>query len=404
MNLNQVANANGSSSSTGRVDGSVQLDHDYCSSSSASVIGSSETCGSRSGGGNGDGGMAEIVSVSDISAEKAPGYYAPIVVKKVEQKSRGNATKTETESQAKKRTDRWMDCGSRKDSGLESGDVSDASEEPTSVLSSAENDNRNAASIIQKAIENRKIVNPPRKTSSLSPTEGNHCGNVAAKGAPVYEMKIRSALATSILQLRKGVITKTKSLDGVGAQKVKQMVSVLKKPPNPTTMSVVASNPNESIVTTKNSSNDEVQNIIVQETTPCVETALSSGHSDESKKAQPRRKLNLAEYRSRREQTRSGDNSRTCSPVQPMTLVYVHHASTTTEPIRDDPDNPVWSEREIVSVLKPKVDIEEEKNREKPATREMAIQTNETVFDCPTRIENDETEVIKITEADTETP
>lgn len=183
-------------------------------------------------------------------------------------------------------------------------------------------------------------------------------------------MKIQSALATSIMQLRKGVLTKTKSFDA--PPKVTQMVSVLKNPPAATTPQKVLGNLKESIVTTMNSSNSQVQNIIVQE-------AMDVDLPEETEKKPPRRKLNLAEYRSRREQTRS-DGSRTNSPVQPMALVYIHHVSTNTEPINDDPENPIWSEREIVSVLKPKAEIEEEKVKPKPLTMDRSIQTNETVF------------------------
>lgn len=184
-----------------------------------------------------------------------------------------------------------------------------------------------------------------------------------------HEMKIRSALATSILQFQRDILNQAK-----GTQKAKQMVSVLKKPPNSQQLPVITTTANESIVTTTNSSNDKVQNIIVQDTETSVQR--------EEERKPPRRKLNLAEYRSRREQNRS-DNSRTNSPIQPMALVYVHHASTTTEPIKDDPENLIWSEREIVSVLKPKVDIDEEKARPKPLTCDIGIQTYETVFEFP---------------------
>ncbi|CAD1469478.1 unnamed protein product [Heterotrigona itama] len=84
---------------------------------------------------------------------------------------------------------------------------------------------------------------------------------------------------------------------------------------------------------------------------------------------------------SRRERNRS-DNGGTNSPLQPMTLVYVHHASTTTEPVQDDPENLIWSEREIVSVLKPKLDGNV---RPRPVTRDAVVQTYETAFEFPTR-------------------
>ncbi|XP_043276735.1 uncharacterized protein srl isoform X2 [Venturia canescens] len=382
---------NGSNSSSGRVDGSVQLDHDYCSSSSSSgnsssassTIGNSESLESGTGEMTSFSRKTRGVEEMFSNGGKAVGYYVPITKKKEENVRKGLTKK---------------DCGSKKDSGLESGEVSDAGEEPH-------------LSIVEKKDRSSEIVGGERTVeendesfacSSSTSLGYNKVERITMKSskfgekpgmtevAPVYGMKIRSALATSILQLRKGVLTKTKSFETVGSMphnKFKQqMVSVLKKPPN---IGLIASNPNESIVTTKNSSNDEVQNIIVRQerSNDSSNEPKPSNTNEEAKKLVPRRKLNLAEYRSRREQTRS-DNSRTCSPIQPMTLIYIHHASTSTEPIQDDPDNPLWSEREIVSVLKPRADFEEEKNREKPSTREIAVQTGENTKNSNSREDN----------------
>lgn len=270
------------------------------------------------------------------------------------------------------RKNNWTDSSSKKDSGLESGDVSDASEEQTpaskakkSLLQdTAPTKESKESKELKKNHAHVSILDNSNKVSLINKPTTSHSTK------PVYEMKIQSALATSILQLRKGVLTKTKSLDN---HKPKQMVSVLKKPPIATTpQKILGSNLKESIVTTTNSSNDQVQNIIVQDT---AEIELP----EETEKKPPRRKLNLAEYRSRREQNRS-DGSRTNSPIQPMTLLYIHHVSTNTEPINDDPENPIWSEREIVSVLKPKAELEEEKLKPKRPTRDRGMQTTQTVF------------------------
>lgn len=199
------------------------------------------------------------------------------------------------------------------------------------------------------------------------------------KDSPVY--LIRSALAQNILRLRNDLSKNTSQMNST-----KQMVSVLKKPPNASQTQFLKSNSDENIVTTTNSLNNEVQNKIVQDT--------QDSTSDEQAKKPPfRKKLNLAEYRNRRDQNRS-DNSRTNSPVynSPMILLYVHHASTTTEPIKNDSENPTWSEREIVSMLKPKSDIDEEKNKSKPLKCDIGIQTYETVFEFSKNSLTDTTE------------
>ncbi|XP_012268335.2 serine/arginine repetitive matrix protein 2 isoform X2 [Athalia rosae] len=375
-----TCNSNGN----GRADGSVQLDHDYCSS--ASPITSCSESNAEFDRQCSD--SEKFLSKKDDSSKQS--ISQTVRAAKFETGSRITGRKTLPKS-----SDSWADHNSKKDSGLESGDVSDASEElPSAVKSSG-------TKISEIAIERSKEPHQDSllkqtnitttSTTSISTIVNNLCtSKTVTKPSPVHEMKIRSALATSILQLRKGVLTKTKPVLDIangrragayivgmetGNPKVQQMVSVLKKPPTgPPTTLAITSNPNESIVTTTNSSNGEVQNIIVQD--------FEQANEDVQKPV--RKKLNLAEYRSRRDKNRS-DNSRTNSPIQPMTLIYIHHVSTTTEPIKDDPENPVWSEREIVSVLKPKADVEEEKNRPKVITHDVGIQTNETVFNSPAK-------------------
>ncbi|XP_071860736.1 uncharacterized protein isoform X4 [Bombus fervidus] len=278
-----------------------------------------------------------------------------------------------------KNTEYSTDSNSKKDSGLESGEVSDNNEEQSGVTTVSDiQDNKpikqlqNETKICRKEIlaseGNCQQINISSNTTScvISQNESASTSNA------IPQMKIHSALAANILQIRQGVLSKTKSIKA-GSQRTKQMVSVLKKPLN-VQVPIVKTISNENIVTTTNSLHDKVQNIIVQDS--------EKTFTKEEEKKPPRKKLNLAEYRSRREQNRS-DNSRTNSPLQPMTLVYIHHASTTTEPIKDDPKNLIWSEREIVSVLKPKLDVEEKTVRPKPLTHDIGIQTYETVFEFP---------------------
>lgn len=257
---------------------------------------------------------------------------------------------------------------SKKDNNLESADICDTNKlagftllnEQThkineNRLESDKKDCQEKICLEQSRVSNDSLANKPKsaKVSSKS----------SDKDSPAY--LIRSVLAQNILRSRNDLSKNTLPLNTP-----MQMISVLKKPPN---AQLLKSNSDENIVTTINSLNNEVQNVIVQNTQD-----LASG--EQAKKPPFRKKLNLAEYRNRRDQNRS-DNSRTNSPIQPMTLLYVHHASTTTEPIKNDSEDSIWSEREIVSILKPKSDINEEKNKSKPIMCDIGIQTYETVFE-----------------------
>lgn len=179
---------------------------------------------------------------------------------------------------------------------------------------------------------------------------------------------IRSVLAQNILRSRNDLPKNIKNILPLSTP----MVSVLKKPPN-TSQPLLKNNSDENTVTTTNNLNNEVQNIIVQNTQD-----LTSG--EQAKKPPFRKKLNLEEYRNRRDQNRS-DNSRTNSPIQHTTLSYAYHAFTTTEPIKNDSGNLIWSEKEFTPIFKPKLDIDEEKNKSKPLMYDIGIQTYETVFE-----------------------
>lgn len=318
-------------------EGSVQLDHDYCSNGNA------------------------INSKSKTSSKQK--------VKKLSKK----ITKVEPQKQVtndKVNSVLAVDTVLKKPNNcLESTKQNNVHEEK--INSPSDSKELSTEKVKKKQFSLKKVEIPQIIDKKQSPFKENktlkETTTIATVKKSFPEMKVRPTVATSILQTRKGVITKTKPIEGP-----QKMISVLKKPPQPS-QTLICNKPNESIVTTTNSLNNEVQNIIVQTPQP-----IEAQESDKTLPP-PRKKLNLAEYRSRREQNRS-DNSRTNSPIQPMTLVYIYHASTTTHPIQTDHDNVIWSEREIVSILKPKSEIEETKVDAKPSVRDASIQTNETVF------------------------
>lgn len=278
---------------------SIQLDHDYCCSPIKTVSNSNTELNRPSSD-------KEKTSPVEQASKPIDSDYRSVLNKSVMRTKKSDATK---------KPKSWTGKVSKKDSGLESGDVSDASEEQSSIK--------------EKEAQQEK----PKLEKPLV-------------------VPIRSALATNIIQLQRGVLTKTK-----------QMVSVLKKPLN---VPQATGNPNESIVTTLNSSNDAVTNIIVQQPEEIVE----------QKQIPPKKKLNLAEYR-----TRLSREKRNNSPIQPMTLLYFHHASTTTEPILDDASNPIWSEREIISMLKPKSEIEQGKLKPKPVMQSFSSYVTESIME-----------------------
>lgn len=157
--------------------------------------------------------------------------------------------------------------------------------------------------------------------------------------------------------------------------KIQPMISVLKNPPNPSQS--IASNIKESIITTINSKNNEIENIIQQETENIpIET-----------KKPTRKKLNLEEYRKKRE------NSNTSHAISPRSLIYLRNAFTTTVPIVED-DEYIWAKREMAMGIKP---ISEINNDTQCNSQDAETQTYETVFEslensiAPTK-KDDETE------------
>ncbi|XP_043492665.1 MATH and LRR domain-containing protein PFE0570w isoform X2 [Polistes fuscatus] len=298
--------------------GSVQLDHDYCSNSNSTINDSDNSVNEKKASDNSD---------KTLSANN-----------KSKKLNRSSTVKNRTSvTQAKSFTD-------------------------------SEKVNVHKNSIKDNSLESAKNINNSDKPSSCNSNSINTVGNQVSKQTqelpknppPITEMKIQSAIVAKILRSKNKGLNNTKSI-----QDNKQMISVLKKPPTvQPTIQPITTNNNESIVTTTNSSNNIIQNIII-ENTPEIPKKVET-------KQPPRRKLNLAEYRNRRGNT----TITTKLPVEPLTIVNIYTASTSTEPFADQLGNELWCERECLPKKTPETDL----NRPKPPTRDMQTQTYETVF------------------------
>jgi len=182
-----------------------------------------------------------------------------------------------------------------------------------------------------------KNVNAPNKATKRRLFEG--------------EVKIQSALAASIIESR----------NNTQMGKRRKMVSVLKNPPIVSQSSLLKSNCNENVASIPSNVNkylERVQNLIVQNTSESLQ---------EEEKKQPRRKLNLAEYRNRRDLTSNNDTN------FPTQWKYVYHSYTMTNPLKDKLNNPIWSETEFL--------LQEIKSETKLSSHSIGIQTYETVFE-----------------------
>lgn len=186
-------------------------------------------------------------------------------------------------------------------------------------------------------------------------------------------LSIRSPLARKIiLQSQKHVLPKTNI---VQTSFKTQYISVLKNPPNASQSQFSINNSNENMVTTMNNSNNEVQNIIVQNTQDTLP-------HEEDKTS--RVKISVLEYRKRI----LNDKSRNDKPMimkesSRTILVDIYHASTMKPLLRSDQEikDTFWCEREIMPCWKKESDIQEEKNKPKPPTRDVQTETDENIFE-----------------------
>lgn len=192
-------------------------------------------------------------------------------------------------------------------------------------------------------------------------------------------LKINSVLARKILKAQQKIDIQT-------GQKMQQMVSVLKKPPNPspnnTKQCSLPNNMKESIMTTTSRSNDEIQNIIqqdTQDTQDAQDTQDTQENMPSQNKQKPVRKIGLKEYR---EKQRLLMDSNDKQPVVRKKVIYIYNASTMTtssllEGSSKTEDNKDWSIREIDTV----VILETENKETKKEFRDAFSQTYETIFE-----------------------
>ncbi|XP_032680603.1 pinin isoform X2 [Odontomachus brunneus] len=174
---------------------------------------------------------------------------------------------------------------------------------------------------------------------------------------------INSALARNILKSRQKIEVQTGS-------KVQQMVSVLKKPPNPlpnsTKQCSLPNNMKESIMTITNSSSGEIQNIIQQNTQENMPLQNIK---------QPVRKIGLAEYREKQRLL-----MKNTKPLVQKKVVYTYNASTMTASSLEDSskneDRKDWSMREIDTVI-----ISETEKQKKKEFCNAFTQTYKTIFE-----------------------
>ncbi|XP_014606923.1 PREDICTED: uncharacterized protein LOC106788293 [Polistes canadensis] len=321
--------------------GSIKLDHDYCSNSNSAVNDSDNSVNEKKASDNSD----KTLSVNNKSKKS----------------NRSSAVKTSatTVTQAKSFTE------SDKVNVHKNFIKDNSSESAKKVINSEESLSYNSNSINTiKEQMNKQSQELPINTQSLKQDLKSSLDCLFQTNTtkpPIVEMKIQSAIVAKILRSKNKGLNKPKLIQ----DNSKQMISVLKKPPTvQPTIQPITTNNNESIVTTTNSSNNIIQNIIIENTPEIPKKAET--------KQPPRKKLNLAEYRNRRGHTTVA----TKLPVEPITIVNIYTASTTTEPFKDQLGNELWCERECLPKKTPETDL----NRPKPPTRDMETQTYETVF------------------------
>ncbi|KYN08348.1 Peroxisome proliferator-activated receptor gamma coactivator-related protein 1 [Cyphomyrmex costatus] len=259
---------------------------------------------------------------------------------------------------------------SNKQCHLESTNICDTNEKPTVLQNKIKDD---WLENYHKDYQKETLVKHSHDLNN-SPTVKNINISNASSTVEPFLLSIRSPLARKIiLQSQKHVSPKTNI---VKTNSKIQYISVLKNPPNPSQSQFAINNPNKNRVTTINSSDNEVQNIIVQNTQDTLP------HHEEDKTS--RVKISVLEYRKRI----SNDKTRNDKPMimkesSRTVLVDIYHASTMKPLLKPDQEikDTFWCEREIMPCWKKVSDIQEEKNKPKLSTRHIQTQTDETIFE-----------------------
>ncbi|XP_011691898.1 PREDICTED: homeobox protein 2 [Wasmannia auropunctata] len=249
--------------------------------------------------------------------------------------------------------------------------ASQKSRQKLSVLKNKINDNwlENNSKDCQKETPSKQ---PETDDDSSNNSSSVKDINVMAEHPTTSLPVIRSALANRIiqrdLQAHRSVLSKT----NIAISKT-QYISVLKNPPNAPQSSL--NNLNENIVTTTDSLNNKIENVIVQNT---EDTLLYK--KEETNAPQKKKILNLDEYYNRKDKNR---NNKITAKPSPTKLVAIFHVSTNLNvPInRNNPKASFCCEREYTQITKKISEIIEEKNKPKPSTRDIKIGTDEPVFE-----------------------
>ncbi|KYN34232.1 Peroxisome proliferator-activated receptor gamma coactivator-related protein 1 [Trachymyrmex septentrionalis] len=195
--------------------------------------------------------------------------------------------------------------------------------------------------------------------------------NVSPTVTPLLD-SIRSPLARKIiLQSQKYILPKTNSIQ---TNPKTQYISVLKNPPNASQSQFSINNPNENMVTIMNNSNNKVQNIIGQNT-----QNMPPHEEDKTSRV----KISVLEYRKRILNDKTRNNK--CMIMEESfrtILVDIYHASTMTLPLGPDQEikDTFYCQREVMPCWKKQSDIQEEKNKPKPSTRDVQTETDENIF------------------------
>lgn len=302
---------------------SVQLDHDYCTSSDSMCTSVASSVYHSDN--------ADYPNTPEPTYSRLPDYYVALAPQKALEPRLNN--------------DKWVEKNSKKDSGLESGDVSDASEEtlttPTEIKQK----------VVLKSVQGVKSV-------QVVTESGIVLGSAAVKQER-KEMPMVSVL--------KKCNTNNSSSSGH---------SVI----NSVSMSV-ESNVSVSTVTSSVASVVSPATTTVSSTSVCSSTLPPTVDVQKPITEEPikKKKLNLEEYRVRREEReriRSQENSRASSPVMCLTPTQQPDSTSQADGIKNE--KPAMQSVEVQTVDFPeeelkKKDLKSRKERDHSKERRSEI-------------------------------
>ncbi|XP_011066699.1 PREDICTED: peptidyl-prolyl cis-trans isomerase 1-like [Acromyrmex echinatior] len=252
-------------------------------------------------------------------------------------------------------------------------------------------DGNGKPAVLQNEIKDNRLENDHKDCQKETPLKHSHNLNhlssvrkINISESPTIEPflhSIRSPLARKIiLRSQKHILPKANSIQMTPKT---QYISVLKNPPNASQSQFSINNPNKNMPTIVN---NEIQNIIGQNTqnTPPHEEDKTS-----------RVKISVLEYRKRilNDKTRNDKPMIMKEPSRTI-LVDIYHVSTMKLPLKPDQEikDTFYCQREIMPCWKKESDIQEEKNKPKPPTRNVQTETDENIFEYLKSVDVEEEE------------